>query len=113
LVDEIPECVTTSNRTWLPKTHTHSQARTSCPTSPERSLKLTPGIFRWEASNTLDMQRASLDVNAAPAYTEGPAGVELIGVAEKASAAEPEALESWAKSGRGLQTLERCREWPQ
>src|SRR6266851_3713843 len=37
---------------------------------------------------------------AAPAYTEGAAGIELIGVAEKAAAAEPEALEPWAKSGR-------------
>ena len=53
------------------------------------------------------MQRASLDANAVPAYTEGAGGVELIGVAEKAAAAEPEALESRAKSGRGrgLQTL--------
>ncbi len=64
---------------------------------------MTPGIFRWEESNALDMQRASLDA----AYTEGAGGVELIGVAEKAAAAEPEALESRAKSGRGrgLQTL--------
>ena len=70
-------------------------------------MKLTPGIFRWEESNALDMQRASLDANAVPAYTEGAGGVELIGVAEKAAAAEPEALESRAKSGRGrgLQTL--------
>ena len=43
---------------------------------------------------------------AAPAYTEGAAGIELISAAEKAPAAEPEALEPWAKRGRtrGLET---------
>ena len=36
---------------------------------------------------------ASLDTNALPAPTEGTASVKLIGVAETAAAAEPEALE--------------------
>jgi hypothetical protein len=41
---------------------------------------------------------ASLDVNAAPAPTQGTASIKLIGVAEKAAAAEPEALELRAES---------------
>jgi len=41
---------------------------------------------------------ASLDANAAPAATKGTASVELIGVAKKAAAAKPEALEPWAES---------------
>jgi hypothetical protein len=50
---------------------------------------------------------ASLDANAAPAPTEGTASVKLIGVAEKAAAAEPEALELRAESTawRRLETL--------
>jgi hypothetical protein len=48
-----------------------------------------------------------LDANtAAPASTEGAAGVELIGVAEKAAAAEPEALGPRAEgeARHGLET---------
>ena len=50
---------------------------------------------------------ASLDANAAPAPTEGTASVKPIGVAEKAAAAEPEALELRAESTawRRLETL--------
>ena len=40
---------------------------------------------------------ASLDANAAPAPTEGTASVKPIGVAKKATAAEPEALEPRAE----------------
>jgi len=40
---------------------------------------------------------ASLDVNAAPAPTEGTASVELFGVAKNAATAEPEALEPRAE----------------
>jgi hypothetical protein len=40
---------------------------------------------------------ASLDTNVAPALTEGTASIKLIGMAEKATAAEPEALEPRAE----------------
>ena len=61
--------------------------------------------MRGPPSNARALGRTSqgechLGAIAAPAYTESAAGIELIGVAEKAAAAEPEALESWAKSGR-------------
>jgi hypothetical protein len=44
-----------------------------------------------------------LAANAIPAPDRGTAGVELIGAAEGATTAEPEALEAWAgdKAGRG------------
>jgi hypothetical protein len=44
-----------------------------------------------------------LAVNAIPVPARGTAGVELIGAAESATTAEPEALEAWAgdKAGRG------------
>jgi hypothetical protein len=50
---------------------------------------------------------ASLDANATPAPTEGTASVKLIGVAEKATATEPKALELRAESiaWRWLKTL--------
>jgi len=41
---------------------------------------------------------ASLDVNALPALTKGTTSIKLIGVAEKATTAEPEALEPRAES---------------
>jgi hypothetical protein len=41
---------------------------------------------------------ASLDANAVPATTEDAASVELAGRAEKATTAQPEALEPWAES---------------
>jgi hypothetical protein len=49
---------------------------------------------------------ASLDANPAPAPTEGTASVELAGGAVKATTAQPEALDPWAKSEawRGLGT---------
>ena len=39
-----------------------------------------------------------MDANATPAPTEGTASVKLIGVAEKATATEPKALELRAES---------------
>jgi hypothetical protein len=44
-----------------------------------------------------------LAANAIPAPDRGTTGVELIGAAEGATTAEPEALEAWAgdKAGRG------------
>ena len=49
---------------------------------------------------------ASLDADTAPAPTKGTTSVELIGVAEKAATAEPEALEPRAEGAawRGLET---------
>jgi hypothetical protein len=49
---------------------------------------------------------APLVVKAVPAPAKGTASAELIGAAERAAAAEPEALEPWAggESGRGLET---------
>ena len=47
---------------------------------------------------THEPRGALLDANALPAPTEGTASVKLIGVAEKATAAEPEALEPRAES---------------
>jgi len=41
---------------------------------------------------------ASLDVNALPALTKGTTSIKLISVAEKATTAEPEALEPRAES---------------
>jgi hypothetical protein len=49
----------------------------------------------------------SLDANPAPAPTKGTASVELAGRAVKATTAQPEALDHWAKSEAwcGLGTL--------
>jgi len=41
---------------------------------------------------------ASLDTNTLPAPTEGTASIKLIGVAEKATTTEPEALEPRVES---------------
>ena len=44
------------------------------------------------------LEGASLDMNAAPAPTNSTASIKLIGVAEKAAATKPEALELRAES---------------
>ena len=61
-------------------------------------------VIECVAVEAIEPGGASLDANAAPAPTEGTASVKLIGVAEKAAAAEPEALEPRAEgeARRGL-----------
>jgi len=48
--------------------------------------------------NPHELGGVSLDANTLPAPTEGTASIKLIGVAEKATTTEPEALEPRAES---------------
>jgi hypothetical protein len=59
-------------------------------------------IIECVAVEAIKPRGASLDANAAPAPTEGTASVKLIGVAEKAAVAEPEALEPRAEGEAGV-----------
>jgi hypothetical protein len=73
------------------------------PESPERLGLVSAAIGMQERGGALSA------TNAVPAPTEDTAGVELVGTAERAAAAEPEALEPWAgdKAGRGPHTAPR------
>jgi hypothetical protein len=68
------------------------------------SRKVGAKVIGCTAVGAIKPGGASLDANIVPAPTEGTASVKLIGVAKKATAVEPEALEPRAegKAQHGL-----------